>query len=146
MNISVPPPIMISLLIAMFIAVLIARIKRPTKISKTFKSGASRRLARPPIEGTLGRFSLEGIYPAREGVFPSDEGLVVSPSQIMWLWYTAPAATNTHSTKIHFDHGGALAEPTVWSECSFLVVCVGCRGGCGSAEYYYHYSGCVYYG
>ena len=54
MNISVPPPIMISLLIAMFIAVLIARIKRPTKISKIFKSGASRRLARPPIEGTLG--------------------------------------------------------------------------------------------
>ena len=29
-------------------------------------------------------------------VFPSDEGLVVSPSQIMWLWYTAPRS-NQHT-------------------------------------------------
>ena len=50
MNIAVPPPIIISLLIAMFIVVLIASMQRPTKISKIFESGASRRLARPQLK------------------------------------------------------------------------------------------------
>ena len=68
-----------------------------------FKNSAARWLTRPQIKEPIEplfffsfHISRRDFIPRGRRFFPSDEGLVVSPSQIMWLWYTAPRS-NQHT-------------------------------------------------